>query len=425
MRTRSLKPLYARLLWLGGVLLALVLLQPLFGHFNSTGSLAALVPRDQADAPSALNADLANDKVESALADIYVQIASGNTERALKLTDALLEQHPNFRLAHLIRGDLLLSRTRPISGLGSVPEAPDDRLSALRNEALKRLDALRNRPPEGFLPSYVLQLRNDQKHLIVADMTRSRLYLFGQENGQLKLLDDRYISQGKQGYGKEREGDQRTPVGVYQTTSLIPDEKLDDFYGAGALPINYPNDFDRRLGRTGHGIWLHGVPSDTYSRTPLASDGCVVLANPDMANLMQTVAPRGTPVLISRKIEWVSAAQIEKERKALKDTMENWVNDWQSREHLRYARHYDLEFKSDKMTRKDWLARKQVVNQNKSWIKVQINDLSMFRYPGERQLAVVEFTQDYASSNLSSVSRKRMYWIKRGDEWKILIEDNA
>lgn len=425
MRSQSLNILSRRLIGVGVGLVGLSLILPMFTQVSGNNSQAALVPRTEIDTTGGLKPDLANDMTEAALASIYVQIASGNTQQALKQTDALLQQYPNFRLAHLIRGDLLLSRTRPITGLGSVPDAPADSLNALRNEALKRLEALRSRPPEGMVPPYALQLREDQKHLIVADMARSRLYLFAQKNGQLKLLDDKYISQGKEGSGKEREGDQRTPIGVYQTTSLIPDEKLDDFYGAGALPINYPNDFDRRLGRTGHGIWLHGVPSDTYSRTPLASDGCVVLANPDMANLMQTVAPRGTPVLISRKIEWVSAAQIEKERKALKDTMENWVNDWQSREHLRYARHYDLEFKSDKMTRKDWLARKQVVNQNKSWIKVQINDLSMFRYPGERQLAVVEFTQDYASSNLSSVSRKRMYWIKRGDEWKILIEDNA
>lgn len=410
---------------MGAGLVGLSLLLPVLTHFSGNSSLAALVSRTEIDATGSLKPDLANDMVEAALARIYVQIASGNTQEALKQTDALLQQYPNFRLAHLIRGDLLLSRTRPITGLGSVPDAPADRLNALRNEALKRLEALRSRPPEGMVPPYALQLREDQKHLIVADMTRSRLYLFAQQNGQLKLLDDKYISQGKQGYGKEREGDQRTPIGVYQTTSIIPKEKLDDFYGAGALPINYPNDFDKRLGRTGHGIWLHGVPSDTYSRTPLASDGCVVLSNPHMAKLMQTVAPRGTPVLITKKIDWVSTEQIEKERDSLKGALEAWRSDWESREHLRYARHYDQDFKSDNMTRHDWLARKQLVNQNKNWIKVQLDGLSMFKYPGQEQLAVVDFIQNYSSSNLNSVTRKRMYWVKRGTEWKILIEAGA
>lgn len=36
------------------------------------------------------------------------------------------------------------------------------------------------------------------------------------------------------------------------------------------------------MGRNGYGIWLHGTPSDTFSRPPRTSDGCVVLANTDL-----------------------------------------------------------------------------------------------------------------------------------------------
>jgi dipeptidase len=66
-----------------------------------------------------------------------------------------------------------------------------------------------------------------------------------------------------------------------------------------------------------------------------------------------------------------------------------------------------------------------MVNQNKSWIKIKLEDWSIFQYPGQENIAVIEFTQNYASSNLSSVSRKRMYWIKRSGQWKILIETIA
>jgi murein L,D-transpeptidase YafK len=351
-----------------------------------------------------------------------MHIAGGNTKEALKQTDALLAQHPDFKLGHLIRGDLLLSRTRLISNLGAGSNAPTEALAGLRAEAVKRLEALHNPPPQNAIPSFALKLRDDQKHLLVADMSRSRLYLFEHHQGQLKLMNDQYITQGKQGYGKEREGDQRTPIGLYQTTSLIPGEKLDDFYGAGALPLDYPNDFDKRLGRTGNGIWLHGVPPGTYSRAPLASDGCVVLPNSEMTKLMQTIAPQGTPVLISKKIDWVSQAQIEKEREALKKAVETWRSDWESREHMRYAKHYDREFTSGRMSLNQWLTRKKIINQNKSWIKIQLDDWSMFQYPGQEHVAVVEFRQNYASNNLKSVSRKRMYWVKRGAQWKILIE---
>jgi murein L,D-transpeptidase YafK len=62
----------------------------------------------------------------------------------------------------------------------------------------------------------------------------------------------------------------------------MPQDKLTDFYGSGAFPINYPNEWDRIRGRNGYGIWLHGTPRDTYSRPPRASDGCIVLSNEDL-----------------------------------------------------------------------------------------------------------------------------------------------
>ena len=52
---------------------------------------------------------------------------------------------------------------------------------------------------------------------------------------------------------------------MYHFTSVLSKSELPDFYGAGALPINYPNEWDRLNGRTGHGIWLHGTPADTYA----------------------------------------------------------------------------------------------------------------------------------------------------------------
>ena len=121
--------------------------------------------------------------------------------------------------------------------------------------------------------------------MLVVDANRSRLYVYENQGGQLKLVTDYYISQGKLGINKIKAGDQKTPIGVYYITSRLPGARLPDFYGTGALPINYPNEWDKLNGRSGSGIWLHGTPSDSYSRPPLSSDGCVVLTNPDLNKL--------------------------------------------------------------------------------------------------------------------------------------------
>src|SRR5207247_1818032 len=83
------------------------------------------------------------------------------------------------------------------------------------------------------------------------EANRSRLYVFGNDQGRPRLVADFYVTLGKNGVEKTREGDQKTPIGVYHVTGNLPRSKLTDFYGAGAFPINYPNEWDRRRGRKG------------------------------------------------------------------------------------------------------------------------------------------------------------------------------
>ena len=167
-----------------------------------------------------------------------------------------------------------------------------------------------------------------------------------------------------------RKATSSTPVGIYHVTASLPRQKLTDFYGSGAFPISYPNDWDRRMGRNGHGIWLHGTPSNTFSRPPKASDGCVVLANQDLDALAENLQVGLTPVIISNSIEWLSLDDWQTERKSLLAMIEEWRQDWESRDTDRYARHYSKKFQSDNFDYRGWIEQKRKVNAGKAWIKV-------------------------------------------------------
>ncbi|HTM59314.1 MAG TPA: L,D-transpeptidase family protein [Burkholderiales bacterium] len=340
----------------------------------------------------------------------------------MQRVEKLLAEHPNFRLGHLIRGDLLLARARPLETFGNVPKTvPREKVEDLRAEALQRLHAVRDRPNGDRVPRYVLQMREDQKHAIVVDSRRSRLYVFENVGGRPQLIADYYVTLGKNGMEKTREGDQKTPIGVYHVTANLPRQKLTDFYGVGAYPINYPNAWDKKLGRNGHGIWLHGTPSDTYSRPPRASDGCIVLANTDLEAVGKNLQIGLTPVIIADEIEWTDGATLEAERKSLAGALEGWRADWESRDTARYLRNYDARFSSGGEDLAAWSEHKRKVNAGKSWIKVGLVRVSMFQYPREK-FVVVSFEQDYRSNNLSNVMRKRQYWVHEGARWKILYE---
>ena len=362
---------------------------------------------------------------EPQLARILAAIEQNKLDSALQQTEALLKQYPNFRLAHLIKGDLLLARGKPLATFGNAKNAPEEKLTDLREEAVARLKAYRDRPSDaGYVPRYLLQMQSDQKHAIVIDTQKARLYLYQNDNGRPRFVADYYISYGKLGAGKMREGDKRTPTGVYHVTSSLSTKKLGDFYGSGAFPINYPNEWDKRQGRNGYGIWLHGTPSDTYSCPPKASDGCVVLSNADLNALAKNLQIGLTPVIISNSIEWLSHDDWQNERTGLNKKIDEWRADWESRDVGRYLKHYSTKFRTKEQTYEQFAQQKRQVNAGKEWVKVKLSNVSMFRDPKD-ELVVVTFEQDYQSNNLNNQMRKRQYWIREDGTWKIVFEGSA
>lgn len=362
---------------------------------------------------------------ELLLNQAFEDIGRQRLDTALGHIDELLRIRPNFRLAHMVKGDLLLARVKPLHTLGDAPNAPADRIGDLREEALARVRAHRERPAADHIPRYLLKMRPDQKYALVVDTGRSRLYMFENDGGRPRFVNDYYISQGKRGSQKLREGDQKTPIGVYHVTSSLPKRKLSDFYGAGAYPISYPNEWDKRRGRNGHGIWLHGTPSDTFSRPPKASDGCVVLSNQDLEALAKNLQIGLTPVIISEAVQWLPAADWSAERKRFLEMLNQWRADWESKDTDRYLAHYSKQFDSNGQDLAAWSRHKRQVNSGKSWIKVGLDNVSMFRSPGREEMVVVGFDQNYRSNNLSNVMRKRQYWIREGGNWRIVHEGGA
>ena len=379
-----------------------------------------------ADATSRPALTYSDSGLEPQLSRIFTEIESNRLESALQLTESLLNQYPTFRLGHLIKGDLLLARSKPISTFGNASNAPQEKLSDLRDEAVARLKAYRSRAATAdYVPRYLLQMQPDQKNAIVVDTQKSRLYLYQNDNGRPRFVADYYISHGKLGAEKKREGDKKTPVGVYHVTSSLSPKKVGDFYGTGAFPINYPNEWDKRQGRNGHGIWLHGTPSDTFSRPPKASDGSVVLSNTDLDSLAKNLQIGLTPVIISNSIEWLTLDDWQNERTALNKKIEDWRKDWESRDIDRYLKHYSKNFTTKAQSLEQFAEQKRQVNTGKEWIKVKLSNLSMFRNPGKDELVVVTFEQDYQSNNLKNQMKKSLYWIREDGTWKIIFEGAA
>lgn len=390
--------------------------------------LACCVPGTQAHAKDAAQQAglrlVSSSRAEARLIEIYRLTGNGHIGEALIQARKLVQDHPNFQLAHLVYGDLLASRARPVRAIGDVPGPLDtsarSTLSALHHEAQMRIKALRERPPAHTIPSQFLALSPHVKHAIAIDASRSRLYLFANSEQGLKLLSDYYISVGKLGISKNVEGDRRTPLGVYFITNNLDPKSLGDFYGTGALPINYPNVLDTRRGKTGHGIWLHGTPPNQFSRAPRATDGCVVLANPDLNQIIRTVQVRATPVVISQRLEWVPEHSTEERRKPFEQVLTAWRNAKSSGDLNQLLSFYTSDFNSHGKTLREWVPSLRNEVKRIRGRAIQLKDLSYLRWTDHADTMVVTFGEVPDGSRNGPT--KRQYWIREGDQWKIFFE---
>ncbi len=374
--------------------------------------------------------------VESLLVKSLLEIAQGNTKQAFATVNELIRTAPNFKLAYLIRGDLLTAQGRPIEAIGGAStnssKSNDEMIEGLRDEARTRIDYYRSDKKINQLPNLLIKLTDEQTHVIVVDTVKSRLYLYKNVDGGLEYAADYYVTIGKNGAGKQTQGDKRTPLGVYFAGKKLT-QPLADMYGDGAYPLNYPNELDQHQNKNGFGIWLHGTPTNTYSRPPRASDGCVVLSNPDLNALAPILQSGKIPVIISDNIEWLNKDKSDfqsEEQKTLAEAIDDWRKDWVVQDTDKYLSHYSEQFFYNGGRYQKWADYKRGIQSAKPKVSININDISMFSYPsvqqtGQDNIVVVNFEQDFRSPTLQNKMRKRQYWINENNQWKIIYEGAA
>jgi murein L,D-transpeptidase YafK len=280
---------------------------------------------------------------------------------------------------------------------------------------------------ETVLPRGVLKLATEERFLFWVELDAGKLHVLevNAEGG----MDTRQIipiSIGKNGFGKNLEGDRKTPVGVYRMTSFLTDEQLIDYYGLGAFPLNYPNVIDRQVGRTGSGIWLHGLPKGVASRPLWDSDGCVVIANDSLSELQQYITTGISHIVLSDDaLTWVGRSEVELRRNSLADAFEAWRQSWESKDNAAYLDFYADDFDDFMRRKSQWAEYKSRVNDNKNWIRVSTSKVSFYADLKQPELVTVRYYQDYESSNYTWRGWKEQLWRESSLGWQIIYEGNG
>ena len=361
---------------------------------------------------------------EARLLEVYKLMAQGDPRRALDLAEKLVSDVPNFQLAQLVYGDLLAARTRTLKSMGDVPPASANAgamaLAELKEESQRRVLALKERPPEGTVPSQFLKLSAQTHTAIAIDAARSRLYLFTNTPSGLQLTADYYVSVGKAGTIKSQEGDQRTPLGVYYVTSNLDTKVLNDFYGAGAMPLNYPNILDIKRGKSGGGIWLHGTPPQQYARPPRSTDGCLVLSNPDILALIRRISVGATPVVVSSQLVWQARPQLQAQARPFELALNAWREAKEAGDLNKVLGFYTPDFASYGKSLEQYTPQIRSELKQTKGHTIELKDLSYLQWSDSAETMVTTFGEVVEGRRTGI--HKRQYWVRSAKDWQIFFE---
>ncbi len=155
----------------------------------------ALAPPVNATILGAVSA-IAPTTPERQLLEALDTFRDGNVELALSTVKTLVRDKPNFRLAHLVHGDMLASLAGVPLSLSADSDIPRDVVDGFIAEARQRVKRA-DFHPGNSVPSALMRLSPEQQYGIAVDLSRSRLYLFANVDGQPRLVGDYYVSGGR------------------------------------------------------------------------------------------------------------------------------------------------------------------------------------------------------------------------------------
>ena len=271
------------------------------------------------------------------------------------------------------------------------------------------------------LPACLLNMGgSDRDYALLVDKRAQQLYLYQGTPAGPRLEKQYRCTTGKNNDGtKLRQGDLKTPNGVYFFRGILEDDQLPAKYGVRAFPMDYPNDYDRLSDKTGSGIWLHAVDEDDRVEKSYDTEGCVVVTNSDILELSRYITLWSTPIIVDDSLTLASEGDFERERAQVLDFVHNWAAVWENKELDRYMDCYSDNFSGYGRTKAQQRAYKRQLNETYKTIDVTLSDVRVY---GFHNYLVVTFFQEYRSDRFHSVGQKRLYLSRTADGYRIFSE---
>jgi len=264
---------------------------------------------------------------------------------------------------------------------------------------------------------YFYNLSGKIDTILIVDKNQQELYVLAENSEhQIEVVDEFRVTTGRIRGDKEKEGDLKTPEGIYTIIRKLNGTRLPEKYGPLAFVLNYPNYVDRLYHKNGTNIWIHGRNEQIKDRQ---TEGCISLENSHILDLAKYVTINRTQIVVLDSIDNDSLSVMEY-RNELRQFLEEWAGSWSNGDLEIYFSKYSRGFRENGRSFQAFKNRKRQLEKVYSWKKVKVDSVYFII---SKQETEAHFQQTYISPRFTSVGQKMLTIINEDDRLKIVKED--
>ena len=256
--------------------------------------------------------------------------------------------------------------------------------------------------------------------LLVCDKSLSTLEMYKKEHNRFSKLQTFSAYTGKNKGDKSCEGDLKTPVGVYKLTRKL--QNVDPFYGPLAFVTSYPNLYDKYKGKTGKGIWIHGLP--LHQERDRFTKGCIAIQNENLENLQEKIDLNDTLLIINEDSNNAPSQQdLHHEISLILATLYKWRYAWLYNDLQSYLSFYDESFQRfDGMDKQQFARYKKRVFAKKEKKTIRFSEVNIIPYPQEENMYKISFKEYYKTKSYHFTGLKTLFVKLHDNTFTILTE---
>ena len=265
--------------------------------------------------------------------------------------------------------------------------------------------------------NYIFNVSGKSENFLLVDKEKQKLFVVSEDTTKcFGIIDSFRVTTGRVLGDKEKEGDLKTPEGIYTIIRKLDGKKLPEKYGPLAYVLDYPNFIDKIHKKNGSNIWIHGRNEEIKD---YQTEGCVSLENGHILNLAKYISIHKTKLIILDSLE-ANGTDWKKFHSNLYDFIDAWKTNWSEGNLEKYFDCYSKDFKEKGHSFETFKNRKNNLEKLYKWKHIEVD--SLWFLISKREV-IAHFQQTYISPNFTSIGKKKLLLVRDDNDFKIVKED--